>query len=95
MMIDTQPDHYSMDGYDVIDTTIQEFRKSVQRYQKHPDNDAYLWNVFRYMQFMQSDESFDMLSYDINDIIDAILAQAGLTQADVVSHVYHSRRYMF
>ena len=94
-MIDTQPDRYLLDGYDVIEATIQDFRKSVQRYQKHPDNDAYLWDVFRHMQFMQSDDSFDMLPYDVNDLIDAVLSHAGLTQADVVSHAYHSRRYMF
>ena len=95
MMIDTQSDHDSLDGYDVVEATIRDFRKSVQRYQKHPDNDSYLWDVFKYMQFMQSDEFFDMLSYDVNDLIDTILAHAGMTQADVVSHAYHSRRYMF
>ncbi len=94
-MTDLQTERDMLDGYDLIMVTIREFRKSIRKYQKHPYNNACFMDVFRHMQFMQSDGAFDMLSCDVNELIDSVLAEFGLTQTDVVRRAYqHCRRIL-
>ena len=62
-------DRQVLEGYDVIKTTIREFKKSVQKYHKHPNNDSYFWDMFRHIQFMQTDPVFDYLPSDTDELL--------------------------
>ena len=62
-------------GYDVIRLTVQDFRKSIRQYKKNPDSIYNLRNMLDHMQFMQTDDSFDMLPQDVNDLIDDELSE--------------------
>ena len=81
-------DRQLLEGYDVIRTTIREFRKSVQKYHNHPDNESYFWDMFRHIQFMKTDPVFDYLPSDIDELIEKVLEDSGLSLADVLNHAY-------
>ena len=74
--------------YDVIQATIDGFKKSVQRFRRRPDNDSYFWDMFRHMQFMQTDEIFEMTPEDVDDLIDSILEESGMSQTAILSEAY-------
>ena len=57
------------EDYDVIQATVDGFKRSVERFRRRPNNDSYFWDMFRHMQFMQADEVFEMMSGDIDDLI--------------------------
>ena len=81
-------DRQVLEGYDVIKTTIREVKKSVQKYHKHPNNDSYFWDMFRHIQFMQTDPVFDYLPSDTDELIEKVLEDSGLSLVDVLNHAY-------
>ena len=88
MMIGTMNGCSCLQEYDVIQATIEGFKRSVQRFRRRPDNDSYFWDMFRHMQFMQTDEIFEMAPEDIDDLIDAILEESGMSQTAVLNEAY-------
>ncbi len=75
-------------GYDVIRLTVQDFRKSIRQYKKNPDSIYNLRNMLDHMQFMQTDDSFDMLPQDVNDLIDDELSEQGILLRDILCRAY-------
>ena len=76
------------EDYDVIQATVDGFKRSVERFRRRPNNDSYFWDMFRHMQFMQADEVFEMMSGDIDDLIDSTLKESGLSLTDILNQAY-------
>ena len=75
-------------GYDVVRLTVQDFRQCIHQYKKNPDSVYCLRNMLDHMQFMQTDDSFDMMPQDVNDFIDNELSEQGVSLKEILGRAF-------
>ena len=77
----------SMEGYDIIRTTLKDFRRIAIKYERHPLNHFCFCRLTEYIQFMQTDELFAAFFDDVDDVINSELSKAGLDPLEIYAQI--------
>ena len=80
-----RPKNYAPQEYDVVRDTVSELEYKAQEIAKHPDafGDSLCAEAVAIINFMLSDESFELWDKDTEAEIEKILEKAGLNEEDI------------
>ena len=80
-------DNEEMSIHNVIQATVDDFNRTIDRLKKHPRNKVLLKQLYDLILFMQRDDSFLFMEPDLDTFISISLCSIDMTISDLIAAI--------